>query len=64
MDGFFHGDPHPGNIFVEPETGRIMFLDFGLVGLLTQHQRMDLLDLINGAPAEGHRRRVARALRA
>jgi ubiquinone biosynthesis protein len=48
VDGFFHGDPHPGNIFVEPETGRITFLDFGLVGRLTQNQRMDLLDLING----------------
>ena len=48
VDGFFHGDPHPGNIFVEPETGRIIFLDFGLVGRLTQNQRMDLLDLING----------------
>ena len=48
VDGFFHGDPHPGNIFVEPETGRIIFLDFGLVGRLSQNQRMDLLDLING----------------
>ncbi len=48
VDGFFHGDPHPGNIFVEPDTGRITFLDFGLVGRLTQNQRMDLLDLING----------------
>jgi ubiquinone biosynthesis protein len=48
VDGFFHGDPHPGNIFVEPESGRITFLDFGLVGRLSQNQRMDLLDLING----------------
>jgi ubiquinone biosynthesis protein len=30
-DGFFHADPHPGNIFVMPD-GRISFLDFGIVG--------------------------------
>ena len=48
VDGFFHGDPHPGNIFVDPETGMIIFLDFGLVGRLNQNQRIDLLDLING----------------
>lgn len=48
VDGFFHGDPHPGNILVDPDTRRIVFLDFGLVGQLTQQQRLDLLDLING----------------
>jgi len=48
VDGFFHGDPHPGNILVDPETGRIVFLDFGLVGRLTRDQRLDLIDLING----------------
>ena len=48
VDGFFHGDPHPGNILVDPETRQIVFLDFGLVGQLTQQQRLDLLDLING----------------
>ncbi len=48
VDGFFHGDPHPGNVFVEPETGRIVMLDFGLIGRLTRDQRLDLLDLING----------------
>lgn len=30
-DGFFHADPHPGNIFVMP-SGVIAFLDFGIVG--------------------------------
>jgi aarF domain-containing kinase len=28
--GFFHADPHPGNLLVEPETGRLVMLDFGL----------------------------------
>jgi ubiquinone biosynthesis protein len=48
VDGFFHGDPHPGNILVNPATGQILFLDFGLVGHLTRDQRLDLIDLING----------------
>jgi len=46
IDGFFHGDPHPGNLFVIPETGRIVFIDCGLVGELDSQQRTDLLDLI------------------
>lgn len=33
-DGFFHGDPHPGNIFIMPD-GRIGLVDFGIVGYLT-----------------------------
>ncbi len=46
IDGFFHGDPHPGNLFVVPETGKIVFIDCGLVGELDMQQRTDLLDLI------------------
>jgi ubiquinone biosynthesis protein len=48
VDGFFHGDPHPGNVLVDTDTGQIVFLDFGLVGRLSRDQRLDLLDLING----------------
>ncbi|MFN3740550.1 MAG: ABC1 kinase family protein, partial [Thermodesulfovibrionales bacterium] len=33
-DGFFHADPHPGNIFIMPD-GRIGLVDFGIVGYLT-----------------------------
>ena len=32
--GFFHGDPHPGNLIVTAE-GRLVYLDFGVVGTLT-----------------------------
>lgn len=46
VDGFFHGDPHPGNLFVDTETGIITFLDLGLIGILPQQQRMNLLDLL------------------
>jgi ubiquinone biosynthesis protein len=43
-DGFFHADPHPGNIFVMPD-GRIGLMDFGIVGWLTP----DLMENIAGA---------------
>jgi len=37
-DGFFHADPHPGNIFAMPE-GRIGFMDFGIVGRVTDEMK-------------------------
>jgi ubiquinone biosynthesis protein len=46
IDGFFHGDPHPGNLLVDPQTGMVTFLDLGLMGELSQTQRLDLLDLV------------------
>jgi ubiquinone biosynthesis protein len=46
IDGFFHGDPHPGNLMAEPATKRLVFLDLGLVGQLKSTQRVDLLGLI------------------
>jgi ubiquinone biosynthesis protein len=46
FDGFFHGDPHPGNVLVDPETCRIIFLDMGMMGNLTTSKRMALGDLI------------------
>ncbi|MQN00961.1 MAG: AarF/ABC1/UbiB kinase family protein [Lachnospiraceae bacterium] len=36
-DGFFHADPHPGN--VEIRDGRIVWLDMGMMGRLTEHDR-------------------------
>jgi ubiquinone biosynthesis protein len=40
-DGFFHADPHPGNLFVE-DDGRIGLIDFGMVGELDErtHERL------------------------
>ncbi len=43
--GFFHGDPHPGNILVQ-DDGRICFLDFGAMGKLTKEQRMLLAEAL------------------
>ncbi|UCC51305.1 MAG: phage holin family protein, partial [Anaerolineaceae bacterium] len=46
FDGFFHADPHPGNVMVNLETGQIGFLDMGLMGELNRMQRMALADLL------------------
>ncbi len=46
FDGFFHADPHPGNVIVNLETGQIGFLDMGLMGELNRIQRMALADLL------------------
>ncbi len=47
LDGFFHGDPHAGNILVNDE-GTLCFLDMGLVGTLSPEQRDDLVTLVLG----------------
>jgi predicted unusual protein kinase regulating ubiquinone biosynthesis (AarF/ABC1/UbiB family) len=36
--GFFHADPHPGNLFVLPD-GRVAFIDFGMMDQLAQHTK-------------------------
>jgi ubiquinone biosynthesis protein len=46
-DGFFHADPHPGNVFYLPGNG-IAFIDFGMVGRLTARRRDELLRLLLG----------------
>ncbi len=44
--GFFHADPHPGNIFVLPNNV-ICLLDFGMTGYIDQHTREDFVDLVD-----------------
>jgi ubiquinone biosynthesis protein len=46
-DGLFHADPHPGNVFYLPGN-RIAFIDFGMVGRLSQRRREELLQLLLG----------------
>nr|WP_320132762.1 AarF/UbiB family protein [uncultured Holophaga sp.] len=53
-DGFFHADPHPGNIFYLTRN-RIEFIDFGMMGRLTAERRDQLtrflLGLVQDDPA-------------
>jgi ubiquinone biosynthesis protein len=46
-DGFFHADPHPGNVFFLPGN-RIAFIDFGMVGRLSEARRDQLMRLLLG----------------
>ncbi len=45
--GFFHADPHPGNLRILPDR-RVCFLDFGMMGFLDQRTREAFVDLIWG----------------
>ncbi|MBS3953272.1 MAG: phosphotransferase [Methylomicrobium sp.] len=46
-DGFFHADPHPGNCFFL-EQNRIAFIDFGMVGRLSEERRNQVINLLHG----------------
>ncbi|MFZ3126104.1 MAG: AarF/UbiB family protein [Acidovorax sp.] len=54
-DGFFHADPHPGNVFYLPGN-RIAFIDFGMVGRLTEERRDQLMRLLLGLVKQEPRR--------
>jgi len=47
IDGFFHADPHPGNVFYLPGN-RIAVIDFGMVGRLSPQRRRQVVDLLAG----------------
>ena len=49
-DGFFHADPHPGNIFYMPD-GAIGVIDFGMVGRVTEQRRFQIVRLLHGLVA-------------
>jgi ubiquinone biosynthesis protein len=46
--GFFHADPHPGNLLIL-EDGRVGLLDFGMVGQLGEETKFGFLRLLNAA---------------
>lgn len=45
IDGYFHADPHPGNVKYLPGN-RLAFLDFGMVGRLPHPRRDQIVDLL------------------
>ncbi|CAL5350418.1 unnamed protein product [Camellia sinensis] len=51
--GFFHGDPHPGNIFAMRD-GRIAYVDFGNVAVLSQQNKQILIDAVVHAVNEDY----------
>jgi len=46
-DGFFHADMHPGNLFVDDE-GRLIAVDFGIMGRLGVKERLFLAEILHG----------------
>ncbi len=45
LDGFFHADPHPGNIYVQ-KNNRVCFMDFGLMGYLSDERKKQVIKLV------------------
>jgi ubiquinone biosynthesis protein len=45
VNGFFHGDPHPGNIFVLPDN-TVCFIDYGMVGRLDRELKFQVAELL------------------
>ncbi|WGV24126.1 ABC1 kinase family protein [Halotia branconii] len=43
--GFFHADPHPGNLLATPD-GKLAYLDFGMMSEVLPHQRYGLIEAI------------------
>jgi ubiquinone biosynthesis protein len=46
-DGFFHADMHPGNLFVD-DDGRLIAVDFGIMGRLGTKERLFLAEILHG----------------
>ena len=62
IDGFFHADPHPGNVVVNVENGELIFLDAGMVGELSVRHRANLVGLLY-TTTQGDPRALAQSLR-
>ncbi|HAE05345.1 MAG TPA: hypothetical protein DCG18_00995, partial [Richelia sp.] len=56
-NGFFHADPHPGNIAVSPE-GALIFYDFGMMGQIKSNVREGLMETLFGIAQKNSERVV------
>ncbi|MFY9623276.1 MAG: AarF/UbiB family protein, partial [Rhodoplanes sp.] len=54
-DGFFHADMHPGNLFVD-DDGRLVAVDFGIMGRLGAKERRFLAEILYGFITRDYRR--------
>jgi ubiquinone biosynthesis protein len=62
LTGFYHGDPHPGNLVVLP-GGAIGLLDFGLVGRLDESLREDIEDMLSAIVSQDAQQLTALVMR-
>jgi ubiquinone biosynthesis protein len=62
IQGFFHADPHPGNIFILPNNV-VCYLDFGMMGRMSRQEREDFADLVVHAIGRDEKRLLDALLR-
>lgn len=60
--GFFHADPHPGNLLVSKE-GQLILLDFGMVKRIPNETRIAIIELLKAANEEDYERFVSASKR-
>ncbi|MDX2072951.1 MAG: 2-polyprenylphenol 6-hydroxylase [Alphaproteobacteria bacterium] len=48
IDGFFHADLHPGNLFLDTRNGELVAVDFGITGRLDWHSRATIARIVHG----------------
>ena len=58
VKGFFHADPHPGNLLVSKE-GQLILLDFGMVKSVPNETRIAIIELIKAANEEDYERYIS-----
>lgn len=61
INGFFHADPHPGNVFIDLQQGSLIFLDLGMMGSLSAKQRVVLVNMV-WSLKDGDSKSVAQAV--
>ncbi len=49
--GFFHADPHPGNVLVQP-NGTIALVDYGMIGKLTKREKYNFSNVLMGLASQ------------
>ncbi|MDD2789697.1 MAG: AarF/UbiB family protein [Sulfurimonas sp.] len=58
INGYFHADPHPGNLLVSRE-GELILLDFGMVKTVPNNSRVAIIELIKSAHEQDYERYIA-----
>ena len=52
IKGYFHADPHPGNLLVRESDGRLVLLDFGMVKRIAEPTRVAIIEMVKSAHEE------------
>lgn len=54
--GYFHADMHPGNMFVDGTSGRVLMVDFGIMGRISMRERRFLAEVLYGFITRNYQR--------